>query len=107
MGMDAINGLGGIGNLRGIGQPDAAAGGGLDPAGGAQASFADALTQLVGSVEGASGEANQAIGRMIDGSGDVHEAVIAMQKADTMLQLTVQIRNKLVQAYQDVMRMPV
>lgn len=79
---------------------------GLAPAGDAQSSFADALQQLVGSVDGASGEANQAIGRMLDGSGDVHEAVIALQKADTMLQLTVQIRNKLVQAYQDVMRMP-
>ena len=33
--------------------------------------------------------------------------MIALQRADTMLQLTVQIRNKLVQAYQDVMRMPV
>ena len=73
----------------------------------AQASFADALKDLVGSVEGSAGEANQAIGRMLDGTGDVHEAVVALQKADTMLQLTVQIRNKLVQAYQDVMRMPV
>ena len=44
---------------------------------------------------------------MLDGTGDVHEAMIALQRADTMLQLTVQIRNKLVQAYQDVMRMPV
>ena len=44
---------------------------------------------------------------MLDGTGDVHEAVIALQRADVMLQLTVQIRNKLVQAYQDVMRMPV
>ena len=43
----------------------------------------------------------------LDGTGDVHEAVIALQKADTMLQLTVQIRNKIVQAYQDVMRMPI
>jgi flagellar hook-basal body complex protein FliE len=76
-------------------------------AGEAQASFADALKDLVGSVEGSAGEANQAIGRMLDGTGDVHEAVIALQKADSMLQLTVQIRNKLVQAYQDVMRMPV
>ena len=42
-----------------------------------------------------------------DGTGDVHEAVIALQKADTALQLTVQIRNKIVQAYQDIMRMPV
>ena len=76
-------------------------------AGDGQANFADALKQLVDSVDGSSGDANQAIGRMLDGTGDVHEAVIALQKADTMLQLTVQIRNKLVQAYQDVMRMSV
>ena len=93
--------------IRGLAGPTGAPSiSGLAPAGDAQASFADALQQLVGSVEGSSGEANQAIGRMLDGSGDVHEAVIAVQKADTMLQLTVQIRNKLVQAYQDVMRMP-
>ena len=63
--------------------------------------------QLIGAVEGSAGEANQAIGRMLDGSGDVHEAMIAMQRAEQMLQLTVQIRNKVVQAYQDVMRMSV
>ena len=72
-----------------------------------QAGFGDALRQLVGSVESSSAEANTAIGNMLDGSGDVHEAVIALQRADTMLQMTVQVRNKLVQAYQDVMRMPV
>jgi len=73
----------------------------------AQSGFGDALRQVLGSVEGSAGAANDAIGRMLDGTGDVHEAVIALQQADTMLQLTVQIRNKLVQAYQDVMRMPV
>lgn len=74
---------------------------------GSESSFGDALRQLVGSVESSSTEANQAIGRMLDGTGDVHEAVIALQRADTMLQMTVQVRNKLVQAYQEVMRMPV
>lgn len=72
-----------------------------------EAGFADALKQLVGAVEGSAGDANQAVGRMLDGSGDVHEAMIAMQRAEHMLQLTVQIRNKVVQAYQDVMRMSV
>jgi flagellar hook-basal body complex protein FliE len=71
------------------------------------ADFGQALKDVMGSVDTASGDANAAIGRMIDGSGDVHEAMIAMQKADMMLQLTVQIRNKLIQAYQDIMRMPV
>ena len=44
---------------------------------------------------------------MLDGSGDVHEAMIALQRADMTLQLTVQVRNKLVQAYQEIMRMPI
>ncbi len=72
-----------------------------------ESGFGEALQDLIGSVEGTAADANQAVGRMLDGTGDVHEAMIAMQKADTMLQLTVQIRNKLVQAYQDVMRMSV
>jgi flagellar hook-basal body complex protein FliE len=74
---------------------------------GAADGFGEALGNLIKSVDGSSADANAAIGRMLDGTGDVHEAVIAVQKADTMLQLTVQIRNKLVQAYQDIMRMPV
>jgi len=73
----------------------------------ASTGFGDTLKQLLNTVEEKAGEANVAIGNMLDGTGDVHEAMIAMQKADTMLQLTVQVRNKLVQAYQDVMRMPV
>jgi flagellar hook-basal body complex protein FliE len=44
---------------------------------------------------------------MLDGSVDVHDAMIALQRADLTMQLSVQIRNKLVQAYQDIMRMPV
>lgn len=69
--------------------------------------FGATLHDLLGQVEGSASEANQAVGRMLDGSGDVHEAMIALQRADTMLQLTVQVRNKLVQAYQEIMRMPV
>ena len=69
--------------------------------------FGDALGNLISSVDGSAADANAAVGRMLDGTGDVHEAVIALQKADTALQLTVQIRNKLMQAYQDVMRMSI
>ena len=58
-------------------------------------------------VEKSSAEANTAVGRMLDGTGDVHEAMIALQRADLALQLTVQVRNKLVPAYQEIMRMPV
>jgi flagellar hook-basal body complex protein FliE len=73
----------------------------------AASGFGEALKNAVSAVETTTGEANQAIGRMLDGTGDVHEAVIALQKADTTLQFTVQIRNKIVQAYQDIMRMSI
>ena len=71
------------------------------------ASFGNTLKDLLGKVDESSDAANDAVTKMIDGTGDVHEAMIALQKADVALQMTVQIRNKLVQAYQDVMRMPV
>lgn len=70
-------------------------------------SFGDKLTGLLGSVDAAAGGANDAIASMVRGTGDVHEAMIALHHAETSLQLTVQVRNKLVQAYQDIMRMPI
>jgi flagellar hook-basal body complex protein FliE len=69
--------------------------------------FADKLGALVENVEETAAEANTAVNGMIDKSVDVHEAMLALTKAEQTFQLTVQIRNKLVQAYQDIMRMPV
>ena len=69
--------------------------------------FGQSLMNLVENAEQTGADANQAVSNMIDKSGDVHDAMIALQRAEMTLQLTVQIRNKLVQAYQDVMRMPV
>jgi len=69
--------------------------------------FGAALTKVLGAVNASAADANQAVGNMVEGTGDVHDAMIALQRADMMLELTVQIRNKVVQAYQDVMRMPV
>jgi flagellar hook-basal body complex protein FliE len=73
----------------------------------AGAGFGEVLGQLVGAVEHSGAEANTAVARMIDGSGEVHDAMIALQRADLMLQMTVQVRNKVVQAYQELSRMPV
>jgi flagellar hook-basal body complex protein FliE len=77
------------------------------PTGDAAGSFANSLDRLVGAVETSGAQANEAIVNMTDGTGDVHDAMIALQRADLTLQLTVQIRNKLVNAYQEIMRMPV
>jgi flagellar hook-basal body complex protein FliE len=69
--------------------------------------FGQSLMTLVENVEQSGADANLAVSNMLDKSGDVHDAMIALQRAEMTLQLTVQIRNKLVQAYQEVMRMPV
>jgi len=71
------------------------------------APFGDSLNALLNAVDESAGLANSAVGNMLDGTGDVHQAMIALQKAENSLQLTVQVRNKLVQAYQDVMRMTI
>ncbi len=73
----------------------------------ASSGFGEALDKLVDSVKSSSAEANKAVTGMIDGDGEVHDAMIALQRADLTFQFAVQVRNKLVQAYQDVMRMPV
>jgi flagellar hook-basal body complex protein FliE len=105
--IEAVNlaasaGVGSIGST-----PDRPAAGQSEPSSENGSTFADSLGRLLESTNSADGTANSAVGRMLDGSGDVHEAMIALQQADMMLQLTVQVRNKLVQAYQDIMRMPV
>jgi flagellar hook-basal body complex protein FliE len=105
MAIDALTG-GTAGAIAPVGGTDRTIGK-QDGAGSSATAFADSLGRMIESTNATDGEANVAVGRMLDGSGDVHEAMIALQQADMMLQLTVQVRNKLVQAYQDIMRMPV
>ncbi|MEQ1871624.1 MAG: flagellar hook-basal body complex protein FliE [Vicinamibacterales bacterium] len=69
--------------------------------------FGEALTKMINAVEQSGDSANTAVEQMLSGTGEVHDAMIALQRAELSLQLTVQVRNKLVQAYQDIMRMPV
>ena len=69
--------------------------------------FGSSLAALLESVETSATEANTAVAAMTDGTGDVHTAMLALQKSEISMQLTVQVRNKLVQAYQDLMRMPI
>lgn len=99
IGASSTGSLGGVSKPSGVSRAATAAAG--------ADGFGDALAGLLASVDESAGDANTAVANMVQGTGDVHEAMIALQRAETTLQLTVQIRNKLVQAYQDVMRMPI
>jgi flagellar hook-basal body complex protein FliE len=65
------------------------------------------INKMIEAVDSSTNTANTAVANMLGGTGDVHEAMIALQRAQMTLELTVQMRNKFVQAYQDIMRMPV
>jgi flagellar hook-basal body complex protein FliE len=101
MALELARPVGGSGIAKATGKVAAAAG--ASPA----ASFADSLNKLVDSVEQTEADANSAVVDMVDGKTEVHDAMIALQRAEMSLQLTIQIRNKLVQAYQDIQRMPI
>jgi flagellar hook-basal body complex protein FliE len=87
---------------QGAGVAPAASGGSASGPG-----FGAALERLLQSVDTSARDANTSIAGMVEGTGDVHDAMIALQRAESTLQLTVQVRNKLMQAYQEIMRMPV
>ena len=66
------------------------------------------LEQAVGEVNRAQLESDRAIEQLQSGQGkDLHEVMIAMEEADISLRLMVQMRNKMVESYQEIMRMQV
>jgi flagellar hook-basal body complex protein FliE len=74
------------------------------PAGG----FGKMFDQLVSSVDAKQNEANAITRDVLLGKSDqLHQSVIAMQEASVAFQLMVEVRNKVVESYQELMRMPV
>ena len=68
--------------------------------------FADLLTDAVGQVNQLEEQARSAVTGLMSGTGvDVHQAMIATQKASMAFELTLAVRNKAVQAYQSVIGM--
>jgi flagellar hook-basal body complex protein FliE len=96
-----------IEKLTGFGSPAVIGRTAGTPAADGAPGFGDTLNRLVQSVERSGEDANTAVSQMVEGKADVHDAMISLQRADLTFQLSMQIRNKLVTAYQEIMRMPV
>lgn len=68
-------------------------------------SFGQFLVDALGSVNAAQQRAGDTVRRFAVGEPmDVHQVMIALEQAGTAMALTLQVRNKLVDAYQEVMR---
>lgn len=74
----------------------------------AGSSFGQYLGQALGEVNRLQQEAEQAAVKLVTGEiEDVQQAVLAAEKAMLSLQLALQLRNKVLEAYQEIMRMSV
>ena len=70
------------------------------------ASFGEALKDAIMTVNNAQKQSDLAVQKLMTGeSQDLHATLIAVQKADLSFQMMMQVRNKIVQAYQEIMRM--
>ena len=89
-------------DMSGIG----ADGDGLQGAG-AGSSFGDTLSQALAGVVNTGHAADAAAARGISGEGNITDVVMAVSKAQLALQSTTAIRDRVVQAYQDIMKMSI
>jgi flagellar hook-basal body complex protein FliE len=71
------------------------------------ASFAQALGDAVAKADALQLGADAEAAKSALGAGNLHETALALEKADIALRVAVKVRNKLVETYQDIMRMPV
>ena len=77
-----------------------------DAKGDSSVPFADLFSESVGQIGELEDQARAATRGLMTGSGvDVHEVMIATQKASMAFELALAVRNKAVQAYQSVMGM--
>ena len=70
--------------------------------------FMNTLQQAIGKANDIQLEAGQAAEALMTGqSQNIHQTMVALQEADVSFQLMMQIRNKLVSAYEEIQRMQI
>ncbi len=63
------------------------------------------LKELVSEVNSYQEEAEENVSKFLSGGNvEVHDVMIALEKADLSMEFLVQLRNKLLEAYQEIMR---
>ncbi len=71
-----------------------------------ESGFGDVLRSAVDKMEGLDTDAKSQVSDLLQGQrSDVHNVMIAVEKADVAFQLMMQVRNKIVNAYQEIEKM--
>ena len=73
---------------------------------GAPGEFQDIFKEAVGRVESSRIESDQSVNRFLAGENEeIHNVVLTAQRAELTFEAFLQVRNKVVNAYQEIMRM--
>lgn len=71
-------------------------------------SFKDTLSEAVGEVQRLQNESDSTVKKLVSGEiKDITDAMVAVEKADIAFQSMTAVRNKIVAAYEEIMRMQV
>jgi flagellar hook-basal body complex protein FliE len=63
---------------------------------------------MIGKVENSQTQAQQAVGSFVTGGNEeLHSVALATQRAELEFSMFLQVRNKVISAYQEIMRMQV
>jgi flagellar hook-basal body complex protein FliE len=70
--------------------------------------FSELLEQALGEADRLQKDADRAVAGLATGElQDIHEVVLSLAKADLSFRMMVEVRNRVLEAYQEVMRTPV
>ena len=68
--------------------------------------FVEYVKKALKNVNELDAKANASVEHMTKGHAGIHETMIALEKAGISLRLVLQVRNKALEAYREIMRMP-
>lgn len=75
-------------------------------AAGGTGEFQNVLQNAIGTVQGLQNDASTAVQNFLSGQNEeLHTTVLATQRAEMAFELGLQVRNKVVSAYQEIMKM--
>jgi flagellar hook-basal body complex protein FliE len=70
--------------------------------------FQNVLSSAIGSIESLRNSASDSVQKFLTGQNEeLHTTILATQKAELAFELGLQVRNKVVDAYQEIMKMQV
>ncbi len=104
MNISGLGSLGSLGSLSPLANSESATVG----SSGASSSFGSTVRQAVEALDKSQTTAESEVVRAVTGqSTDLHQTIIALQTADLNFQFAMQVRNKVIGAYEEIMRMQV